>query len=89
MKLFIDLLNTTKAKYCISKYRRYTFILNKKNINKIKLKEYFFKNYSIKLKKINILKINHKNITKVIIQLNSINDGNLFLDYEKNNKTKV
>ncbi|WGH24650.1 MAG: hypothetical protein NHF92_00170 [Candidatus Shikimatogenerans bostrichidophilus] len=66
------------------KHNKYTFILNRNNINKIKIKEYFYKKYKIKIRKINRLK--YKNNIKLIIEFNKKN--NLFLNYEKD-KDKI
>ncbi|WGH25755.1 MAG: hypothetical protein NHF89_00190 [Candidatus Shikimatogenerans bostrichidophilus] len=67
MKLFITPLKTKKSIYMFIKYNIYTFILNKKNINKIKLKEYFYKNYLLRVKRINFIKLKKKTKNKYLI----------------------
>ncbi|MDH3004720.1 MAG: hypothetical protein NHF85_00195 [Candidatus Shikimatogenerans sp. JK-2022] len=88
MKLFLNSIKTRKTLYILKKYRLYTFILNKKNINKVKLKEYFFRNYLLKVKKINIIKIKKK--IKIIVKFN-INKKNkkFLLNYEEIKKNKI
>ncbi|MDH3004209.1 MAG: hypothetical protein NHG00_00090 [Candidatus Shikimatogenerans sp. JK-2022] len=87
MKLFITPFKTKKTIYNFLKYKKYTFILNKKKINKIKLKEYFFKNYLLKVKKINITKNIKKKKIKIIISF-KINKINKFLLNYENKKIK-
>ncbi|MDH3005134.1 MAG: hypothetical protein NHG06_00895 [Candidatus Shikimatogenerans sp. JK-2022] len=89
MKLFIVSLKTKKTIYMYKKHNKYTFILNKKNINKIKLKEYFFKNYLLKVNKINIIKIKHKKINKIIVNFKKLKNNKLILNYENIKKNKI
>ncbi|WGH25389.1 MAG: hypothetical protein NHF87_00180 [Candidatus Shikimatogenerans bostrichidophilus] len=84
MKLFLYPLKTKKTIKMLRTYKKYTFILNKKKINKIKLKEYFFKNYSLIVTKINIIKIKNKKKKKIIVNFKQKVNNKLLLNYENN-----
>ncbi|WGH25017.1 MAG: hypothetical protein NHG14_00170 [Candidatus Shikimatogenerans bostrichidophilus] len=84
MKLFLSILKTKKTINIFLKEKKYSFILNKKNINKIKLKEYFLKNYNLKVNKINIIKNKYKKKIKIIVKFNKINKKKIYFQINKN-----